>query len=85
MVITTSHTIEGRTIKEYLGVVAAAGVVVMMGGPKQMTPSYQKGIDDVLGLLSKAAEDKGANGIVAVQVTRQKTDILAYGTAVTLA
>lgn len=85
MIITTSHTIEGRTIKEYLGVVAAAGIVVMLGGPKQMTPSYQKGIDDVLDLLSKAAEEKGADAVISVQITRQKTDILACGTAVTLA
>lgn len=83
MIITTSHTIEGHAIKDYLGVVGAAGVVVIMGGPKQMTPCYQRGIDDVLELLSKAAEDKGADGVVSVQITRHKTDIFAYGTAVT--
>ena len=82
MILTTSHTIEGHTITEYLGVVSAASLVSLMAGPKQMTVVYQKCVDDALSWLSKSAENMGADGVISIQISRQKADLMAYGTAV---
>lgn len=84
MVITTSHTVDGRTISEYLGVVAAVDMCIMIAGPKDMTMGYQKGVDAVLARLSESAESRGADAIISVKISLAKREIYAYGTAVKL-
>ena len=43
MIVTTTLSVEGRTISEYLGIVSAAQVMVMPGGNKGVQRGWQAG------------------------------------------
>ena len=78
MIITTTLSVEGRTVSEYLGIVSAAQVMVMPGGNKGVQRGWQAGV-----LLQQAAS-LGADAVVGVSYTPFGMNICATGTAVRL-
>ena len=73
MIITTTLSVEGRTVSEYLGIVSAAQVMVMPGGN-----------DGATEILLQQAASLGADAVVGVSYTPFGMNICATGTAVRL-
>ena len=55
MIITTTLSVEGRTVSEYLGIVSAAQVMVMPGGNKGVQRGWQAGVDGATEILLQQA------------------------------
>ncbi|MCM1439202.1 MAG: hypothetical protein NC131_08370 [Roseburia sp.] len=85
MIITTSPTIEGRQISQYLGVVAAAQVMVMPGGNKGVQRGWQSGVEGATATLMDQAASLGADAVISASFQPFGTNICATGTAVRLA
>lgn len=84
MIITTSHNIEGRQISEYLGIVSAVFMTALPGGNKMMQRGWKAGVEGVLEILEREAEDLGADAIIAVSMELNGMNLCAIGTAVKL-
>ena len=84
MIITTAFTVEGKSVREYLGVVSAAMVMVMPGGNKAVQRGWQAGVDGTTNLLKQQAADLGADAIIAARFEPHGVNICATGTAVKL-
>ena len=84
MIVTTTLSVEGRTISEYLGIVSAAQVMVMPGGNKGVQRGWQAGVDGVTEILLQQAVSLGADAIVGVRYEPFGMNICATGTAVSL-
>ena len=81
MIITTTLSVEGRTVSEYLGIVSAAQVMVMPGGNKGVQRGWQAGVDGATEILLQQA---ASLGVVGVSYTPFGMNICATGTAVRL-
>lgn len=84
MIITTAYSVEGKNVREYLGVVSAAMVMVMPGGNKGVQRGWQSGVDGTTELLKHQAADLGADAVIAVRFEPFGSSICATGTAVKL-
>jgi len=84
MIVSTSFTIEGKNIKEYIGIVSAAQVMVMPGGNKGVQRSWQAGVESATEILKQQASELGADAVIAVRYEPFGTNICATGTAVKL-
>lgn len=103
MIATTTFSIEGRRVREYLGVVR--GIVVrsptiaqgLAGGLKRIvggqigayTEMCEQARQHATQLLMEHARELGANAVLgirydAAEVAEGATEVLCYGTAVTL-
>ena len=71
MIITTSFTVEGRPVIEYLGIVSAAQVMALPGGNKGVQRGWQTGVEGAVAVIAARFEPFGSN-------------ICATGTAVRL-
>lgn len=85
MVLTTSQTIEGRQITEYLGIVSAAQVMVLAAGNKGVQRGWQTGVDATTEAMKQQAVGLGADAVVAARFEPFGSNICATGTAVRLA
>ncbi len=103
MILTTTHSIEGKPVRDYLGIVTGeailganvvkdffAGIRDIVGG---RSASYEKELrrarDIALEELRAAAEDLGANGVIAIDLDYETVGqggsmlmVTASGTAV---
>jgi uncharacterized protein YbjQ (UPF0145 family) len=82
MIITTTHSIEGRPVQEYLGVINAQSIIGanifkdFLGGLRDVfggrSKTYEKVLEeakeDALRELSQKAQSLGANGILGVDL-----------------
>ena len=82
MIITTTNTIEGRPVQEYLGVINAQSIIGanifkdFLGGLRDVfggrSTTYEKVLEeakeDALRELAQKAQALGANGILAVDL-----------------
>ena len=82
MILTTGHAIEGRPISEYLGIVAAQGVLgvnafkdvaagmrnVFGGRSKSYENELAAGVSDTLKELQAQAAELGADAVVGVDL-----------------
>ena len=84
MIITTAFTVEGKSVREYLGVVSAAMTMVMPAGNKGVQRGWQTGVEGATDLLTKQASDLGADAIIATRYEPFGSNICATGTAVKL-
>lgn len=84
MIITTSYTVEGKNVTEYLGIVSAAIVMVMPGGNKAVQKGWQSGVEGTTEIMKQQASDLGADAIVAARYVPFGSNICATGTAVKL-
>lgn len=85
MILTTSQTIEGRQITEYLGIVSAAQVMVLAAGNKGVQRGWQTGVDAMVEALKQQAASLGADAVIAARFEPFGSNICATGTAVRLA
>lgn len=85
MIITTSQTIDGRQITEYLGIVSAAQVMVLAAGNKGVQRGWQTGVDGVTEAMKQQAAILGADAVIAARFEPFGSNICATGTAVRLA
>ena len=84
MIITTSLSIEGRSITTYLGIVSAAQIMAMPGGDKAVQRGWQSAVEGATAILEKQAFNLGADAIIAVRIEPFGNTICATGTAVKL-
>ncbi|MCF8017791.1 MAG: YbjQ family protein [Vallitaleaceae bacterium] len=84
MIVSTSFSIEGRNIKEYLGIVSAAHIMVMPGGNKGVQRGWQTGIENTTEILKQKAAELGADAIIAARFEPFGSNLCATGTAVKL-
>jgi uncharacterized protein YbjQ (UPF0145 family) len=82
MLVTTTHGIEGRSVIEYLGVVAAQGVLgvnafkdvsagvrnIFGGRAKSYENELASGVSDVLAEIEQQAAKLGADAVVGVDI-----------------
>lgn len=85
MIITTSQTVEGRQISEYLRIVSAAQVMVLAAGNKGVQRGWQAGVDGATDILKQQATNLGADAVIAARFEPFGSNICATGTAVRLA
>lgn len=84
MIVTTTNTIEGSKITEYLGIVSAARILVLPGGNKMIMRAWQTAVSEVLEFLEEEALECNADAVIAVKITTHGSNICAVGTAVKL-
>ena len=84
MIITTSFTVEGRPVIEYLGIVSAAQVMALPGGNKGGQRGWQTGVEGTVAVLQQQAAELGADAVIAARFEPFGSNICATGTAVRL-
>ena len=84
MIITTSHTIEGREIASYLGIVCGACVSIPAGGNKTAQHGWKNGVNGALKTMEEEAAAIRADAVLAVQSTYINSTLCLIGTAVKL-
>jgi len=84
MIITTAYSVEGRSIKEYLGVVSAAMVMVLAAGNKGVQRGWQAGVQGTTEILKQQAAELAADAVIAIKYEPHGANICATGTAVKL-
>ena len=84
MIITTSFTVEGRPVIEYLGIVSAAQVMALPGGNKGVQRGWQTGGEGTVAVLQQQAAELGADAVIAARFEPFGSNICATGTAVRL-
>ncbi len=84
MIITTTDSIEGHTISEYIGLVSAATVFPTPGGTKWMSKVAANITVDLSEALEKNAAAMHADAVVGLRFAMQGTSYVATGTAVKL-
>ena len=82
MIITTSQSVESRSIEKYLGVVSAALVMVLPGGAKAAQRGWQTTVEDAIEILSQQAAALDADAVIAVCFNCVGMHMCATGTAV---
>lgn len=78
MIITTTSTIEGHHISEYLGIVYAHNVT------SSIWSGWAAGFDAICKLLEQNAAKLGADAVIGVSITQDSSTFYAIGTAVKL-
>ena len=82
MIVTTTHTVEGRPVREYLGIINAQSIIGanifkdILGGLRDVfggrSKTYEKVIEqakeDALRELAEKAQSVGANAIIGVDL-----------------
>lgn len=82
MLITTTDTLQGREIKEYIGLVYGISQDVTAGIGKLGSSLMSKTMEPLKESLTQAGAEVGADAIVGVRVDYEKGYAKAIGTAV---
>jgi len=82
MIITTSQAVDGHVVKDYLGVVSAAQVMVLPGGNSGVQRGWQSGVAGATVILKDQATSLRADAVIAVRYEPFGSNICATGTAV---
>lgn len=86
MIISTTPTIEGRQIIEYLDIVSTCHVMAIPGGNKMIKRGWLQAVNNVKEDLASQAKEQGANAIVGLRLEAYKSGMADYlyatGTAV---
>lgn len=89
MTITTTMTVEDKTITQYLGIVSGCVIMALPGGSKMVQVGWNAGIEKASSAMEAQAAKLGANAIVGVTLNAYKSGMVDYmyvsGTAVKLA
>lgn len=84
MIITTTQTLQGYEIVEYLGIARGIGVnynSTAMSG-KTGAKMWGKTMDEVTASLESNASEMGADAVIGMNYLQEKTMCYVYGTAV---
>ena len=82
MIITTTPGIDGRQIREYLGLVSSCVMVAFPGGAKAVQRGWDAGSSAATAEIQRQAEQLGADAIVGVKIDVSKDIMYATGTTV---
>lgn len=85
MILTTTDSIEGRTVASYLGLVSAAVIAALPGGSKAMMRGMKAQTTEASSLLTAEAEALGADAVIGVKYATLGSNHVLLGTAVKLA
>lgn len=84
MLITTTDTLQGVEIKEYIGLVAVRVASAKAATFKGYEKSTEATITSIEESLSKAAEKMNADAVIGLKITPESMSTFAVGTAVKL-
>lgn len=85
MIVTTTETIEGRAITEYVGIVESRVFWSSGGiGNKGAEALFHKAMGSTKEILASVAAEKGADAVVGVRYHFVGKEIVSVGTAVKL-
>ena len=84
VIMTTSNSVEGRQIKEYIGVVQSADLILFPGGTKMIQNAWDNGVHNAVMVMRKQAEDMKADAVISMDFAVYNGYICATGTAVKL-
>lgn len=86
--ITTTPSLEGKTITEYLGIVSGCGIYMLPGGNKMIQAGWSGGVQEALLNMQEQANELSADAVVGLTVNAYKSGGYDYvqttGTAVKL-
>ena len=84
MILTTTDTVQGKNVTEYLGIVASVIVTVLPGGNKMMGRGIDLFTQQVQENLEKKATKMGADAVIGLKFATQGNNFMLLGTAVKL-
>lgn len=84
MFLTTTDNIQGKSVTEYLGIVASVILTVMPGGNKMMGNAIDNFTKQAQEDLERKAAKLGANAVIGLKFTTQGNNFMLLGTAVKL-
>lgn len=80
MILTTTDSIQGKNVSQYLGIVASVILTVLPGGNKMMGNA----IDNFTKQAEKKAAKLGADAVIGLKFATQGNNFMLLGTAVKL-
>lgn len=83
-VATTSESVEGYQITEYVGIVSSASVIVFPGGNKMVQNAWKIGVQSAVDNMRQQALGMDADAIIAMRFELYNGNLCATGTAVKL-
>lgn len=88
MVISTTSTIDGKTVSQYLGIVCGCVVAGFPGGVKAVQRGWTTAVEGAQKEMVSQATNLGADAILGVKIDAHKSGVADYvyitGTAVKL-
>lgn len=84
MFLTTTDNIQGKSVTEYLGIVASVILTVMPGGNKMMGNAIDNFTKQAQEDLERKAAKLGADAVIGLKFTTQGNNFMLLGTAVKL-
>lgn len=89
MIISTTNTIDGKTVSQYLGIVGGCVVAGFPGGAKAVQRGWTTAVEGAQKEMVAQASGLGADAILGVKIDAHKSGVADYlyitGTAVRLA
>lgn len=88
MIISTTNTIDGKTVSQYLGIVSGCMIVGFAGGAKATQRGWATAMESAQKEMVAQADSLGADAILGVKFDTHKSGVADYlciiGTAVKL-
>ena len=84
MFLTTTDNIQGKSVTEYLGIVASVILTVMPGGNKMMGNAIDNLTKQAQEDLERKAAKLGADAVIGLKFATQGNNFMLLGTAVKL-
>lgn len=88
MIISTTNTLDGKTVLQYLGIVSGCVVAGFPGGAKAVQRSWTTAVEGAQKEMISQATNLGADAILGVKIDAHKSGVADYvyitGTAVKL-
>lgn len=88
MIVTTTMTVEGKTVSQYLGLVSGCVIMALPGGNKMVQKGWSNAVESATAAAVAQATELGADAIIGVTVNAHKAGVdymYVSGTAVKLA
>ena len=82
MILTTTDSVQGKNITEYLGLVSAATAVMVTGSHKMMTNTMCIHAQNLQDELGRKAAEMGADAVVGIKYAAVGGNHFLIGTAV---
>ncbi len=88
MIISTTNTVDGKTVSQYLGIVSGCVIASFAGGAKATQRGWTSAVESAQKEMAAQAGSLGADAILGVKIDAHKSGVADYlciiGTAVKL-
>ncbi len=88
MIVSTTNTIDGKTVSQYLGIVSGCVIAAFAGGAKATQRGWAAAVEGAQKEMVAQAENLGADAVLGVKIDAHKSGVADYlciiGTAVKL-